>query len=330
MTFRGHKREVQHIGLDFSKGARMFTAGFDKIMKMWDVSSGECLKTFEQEHTDGIAHIVVSKYGQHVYTGSKDFTIKKWHIESGKVIKNIRMKCGQIWSFILSRTEDHLFAGCYGANVDMYDIENASKVKCIGTHSDGVRSLALAEHDTILYSGSSDSSISKWSINGISPDDAPMKLKQFKGHTKQINTIVLNSTDTLLASGSYDNSVRIWNIQEETDDEIVHECAHKFLGHSAAVWQVLFSKDDKFLFSAADCVKIWSISKKQCVASFGGQLSEKNMELGCIALSPDGSRVFSGGKDGIVKKWYLSASNIDEKKKNDSKTTNERQNIQFN
>merc|ERR1719373_1151985 len=110
------------------------------------------------------------------------------------------MKSGQIWSFILSRTEDYLFAGCYGANVDMYDIQTASKVKCIGHHSDGVRSLALAEHDTVLYSGSSDSTISKWDINGISPDDSAKKLKQFKGHSKQINTIALNSTDTLLAS----------------------------------------------------------------------------------------------------------------------------------
>ena len=67
-------------------GAWMLTASFDETAKLWDVESGECLKTFEGHH-GAVLSAAFSHDSARMLTASDDGTAKLWDVESGVCLK---------------------------------------------------------------------------------------------------------------------------------------------------------------------------------------------------------------------------------------------------
>jgi WD40 repeat protein len=81
------------------------SGGYDKTVRLWDVSSGECLKIL-QGHTNWVRSVLFSPvclqhacgeraafpqgFGQTVVSGSQDETIKLWDIKTGECLKTLK------------------------------------------------------------------------------------------------------------------------------------------------------------------------------------------------------------------------------------------------
>ncbi len=58
-------------------GSKIVSGSGDKTIKVWDVSTGACLRTL-QGHTDYVFSVCVSPDGSKIVSGSGDKTIKVW------------------------------------------------------------------------------------------------------------------------------------------------------------------------------------------------------------------------------------------------------------
>jgi WD40 repeat protein len=81
---RGHTDRVTEVVIT-PDGRRAVSASADGTLKVWDLESGEELRTLAG-HTDRINELAVTPDGRRVVSASDDGTLKVWDPESGTLI----------------------------------------------------------------------------------------------------------------------------------------------------------------------------------------------------------------------------------------------------
>ena len=80
-TLEGHLGAVKAVGVT-PDGRRAVSASEDVTLRIWDLESGQLLRTLEG-HLGGV-EVAVTPDGRRVVSGSKDKTLRVWDLESGQ------------------------------------------------------------------------------------------------------------------------------------------------------------------------------------------------------------------------------------------------------
>ena len=70
----------------FRSGRHVISGSYDNTLRLWDVTSGQCLRTFEG-HTESVLSCHFSPDGRHVISGSSDNTLRLWDVTSGQCLQ---------------------------------------------------------------------------------------------------------------------------------------------------------------------------------------------------------------------------------------------------
>ncbi|HOE66378.1 MAG TPA: serine/threonine-protein kinase [Candidatus Hydrogenedentes bacterium] len=290
-SFDGHAGAVKSIRLS-GDGRYAVSGGADGMVKIWNMSSGKCLRTLKVRH--GAVHSVAcSVEGRFLVAGGEDGLIQMWDAVQGDQIQTFEGFTGTVETLALSL--DGRFLVSAGLDIWIWDVATAEPLRTLEGHSSDIVSLCLSPDSLSLLSGSSDQNVALWDIaSGNS-------LMTLAGHAGGVRTVSLSEDGRFALSGSGNmwgrpGELFLWNLE-------TGECLHSFEGHASSVNAACLTTDCRYAVSGSSdrTVKLWETSSGECVRVFQGHADA----VEALGMSRDGRYVLSGSADGKMIQWIL-------------------------
>ena len=207
-VLEGHTDDVRAVAFS-PDGRHAISGSYDGTIILWDVASGESLRTFKG-HTSLVAF---SPDGRHAISGSYDNTIILWDVASGERLRTFKGHTSSVRAAAFSRDGRHAISGSRDKTLTLWDVGSGESLRTFKGHTNSVRAVAFSRDGRHAISGSRDKTLILWDVGLGEP------LRTFKGHTSFVNAVAFSHEGRHVLSGSSDNTLMLWDV--ETGDVVL-------------------------------------------------------------------------------------------------------------
>ena len=146
----GSHKKVISSGSVFVKDNRIISGSWDKTIKIWDINTGECLKTLEG-HTDNVNSVFVKD--NLIISSSNDKTIKIWDINTGDCINTLKGHTSAVYSAV-SVLDNLIISSSEDKTIRIWDINTGDCLKTLTDDTHCPNSNSVLAKDNLIISGS--------------------------------------------------------------------------------------------------------------------------------------------------------------------------------
>ena len=286
------KQRLNKIEYKINEKYLLASCSFDGTIKLWDISSGGCLKTL-YGHTKEIYCISYNFQSNLLASGSVDKTIKLWNLSTGECIKTLFGHNHNVWSLAFTKNGKNLVSSSADKTIKLWDVSTGNYTKTLQGHSREVTSVQLSPDNQIIASSSRDATIRLWDI------ETGKNIKTFLGGKSWIWSAIFSPNKKHIITGGYDFNVKFWEIK-------TGRCLKKIQGNYKQTYAITFSSNGKLLANSYwlnnNSIKIWDVASEECIRILQGHSNW----VTCIAFSPDNQLLASGSFDRTIKIWDIS------------------------
>ncbi|CAG8561372.1 4546_t:CDS:2 [Acaulospora colombiana] len=180
----------------FSYQNHVVTGGYDKIVRLYDISTGQLVKMFTG-HQLSVTKTIFNPLGNLIVSGSKDHTIKFWDIVSGLCIKTISSHLGEVTSVAMNSNGTLLLSSSKDNSNRLWDVRKARPIKRLKGHQNTSKNFIRAGfvNNSLIVGGS---------------EETEEVLQKLKGHSGIVYDAIWNPKQCLLVSCSDDKTLKTW------------------------------------------------------------------------------------------------------------------------
>lgn len=133
----------------------------DKQIKIWNINTGDCLKTLKG-HSNTICCLKVL-FNERLVSGSSDDTIKLWDLNTGDCLKTLighsdTVRC------IEQLSEEEIISGSEDRTIKIWDLSTGDCLKTFGDYEYRIFSINIISSDTIVSSANYEK-VKVWDLN---------------------------------------------------------------------------------------------------------------------------------------------------------------------
>jgi WD40 repeat protein len=261
-----------------------------------------------QGHSALIGKLIFTPNGNRLISISHDKTVRLWDVETGDLIKTLRGQIGEgsegrLYTGAISPDGNILAIGGRISDGDqkyirLLHLESGEQIGLIKGYTDAVNGLAFSPDGNLLASGG-DKTVKIWDTSSLSAaEGAEVKLLvTLEGHTDGILDVAFSPDGTKVVSASYDHTIRLWELPKDLQNfhnsgDLKYTDMKK---HTAEVGCVAYSPDGKYIVSGGwdKKVLLWDNTGK-----FLKKITTCEEEVSSISFSADSQKIaVSGGGD---------------------------------
>ncbi|MHA2071302.1 MAG: WD40 repeat domain-containing protein [Candidatus Thorarchaeota archaeon] len=193
------------------QGDVVATGGVDRVIKLWDIRSGELLAKLEG-HTYPVLTLAFSPDGGRLVSGSGDTSLRIWDIANRTVINHLKGHSLYVVTCDWSPDGKRIISGEVDGTIAVWDAENGKLLKRLKDHRTAVQVVKFTPDGLGMASGSSDHSIIIWKTEG----DSFKPERTLMGHEGEVRALSYSWDGKFMASGSSDKQLFVWSTDTYT------------------------------------------------------------------------------------------------------------------
>jgi WD40 repeat protein len=314
------KRLASASGSDFT--ATSFVPCNDNTVKLWDVSSGQLIRTFSPHvcHVDTVTFLtgnrVVTASGNEYNSPCSDHTIKIWNIESGETIHTIDTGyVGKISAVAVLQNGARILAGGQyqhpleggpDKGIRLWDAESGELIRTYDGRSKGeqapgaletIGGVAVSPNSARMAGVQWGRQLKMWDV------PSGQLVREFKWRSQYINSIAFSPDDTSLLSSDLFGAI-LWDAAKGNLERVFDENGK--LDGFDTIQAVAYSPDGKaILMASGQRVKLFDIQSGGLILTL-----ENSSQVQSVAFSDDGKFAVSASRDGAIKMWDLQSRKL--------------------
>ena len=269
----------------------------DGTIRVWDAGTGNLMYRLN-EHSKSVVEVDFSPDGKNLVSASLDRTIQLWDLAARDDSGSISMQHNTAVYTVDFSPDGYAFATGSADELIRVWRPNASSepVHILRGHTDSVWTVELSPDSSLLASGSLDGTVRLWNTRFSIPRVT------ITGHTGGVKALAYVEDNRIRACGTgLDDKLRLWDAGTGHQLSILRE-------HTGLTQSVAFSKDGKILASGGNENSTILLSDVPTRGNGGGFRDDTLLltftgnahGITALALSPEGSVLASGGKDGRI------------------------------
>ena len=286
-NFIGHSKGVN--AANFSPdGQYVITGSADSTAKLWEVSTGKEIRTFQGYRVAHVANF--SSDGQYIITQGPGGNVLLYEISTGNLIRVFQGHRGAINSANFSPDGQHIITGGWDGNANLWEVSTGNLIRTFRGSNSAVNSANFSPDGQYIITGSADNTAKLWEVS------TGNLIRTFQGHSYQVTAANFSPDGQYIITGSADYTAKLWEVS--TGKEI-----HSFQGHSYDVTSAKFSPDGQYIITGSvdHTAKLWEIRRRKEIRSFQGH----TRTITAVNFSPDGQHIITGSWDGTAKLWKV-------------------------
>jgi hypothetical protein len=277
-------------------------------------------------HERWVLALAVSPDGKNLVSASDDQTLRIWALDKPGTSRVLRRFDTAVTALAFGKSSSQVAVGTWDGQVLLCDVATGKTLREFREHKETITTLTFDPSGAYLASGSADDRLIIWGSE--SGDDL---LTMHQGNEYDVSAIAFSHDGERIVSGDGENQIKIWDAatgeEIETLDahgEPVTCLAYDQNGHlisgswddTLRVWRegedltlrgheadvtALAVRGEKIVSASEDkTLKIWNAATGKLEETLRGHADA----IRCVAISPDGKRVFSGSNKSILS-WNL-------------------------
>lgn len=250
-VLRGHRDRILSIAIS-SDGQMLGSGSADRTIKLWNLHTGQCLKTL-QGHQSWIWAVSFSPDHQLLASGSYDHTIKLWNVASGECQETLEGHPSSVLALAFSQDGSRLVSGGYDQMIKLWHVETGECLRTCQAHMNRVWAVEISPDNQLLATGGDDHTVKLWNL------ETGDCLRTLIGHSNQVLCLRFSADSQHVISSSADHTIRIWDVQ-------TGKCLTVLAGHHNWIWSLNLNPNAPTLLSSSqdETIKCWNLTTGDC------------------------------------------------------------------
>jgi WD40 repeat protein len=290
-----HSREITSVAVS-PDGQRALTGSYDETIKLWDISSGQLLKSYSV-HSSHIASVAFSPDGKLFISGDENGALKLWAIQESAP----RLTCPAhdlgVTSVAFSPDGHSALSGGNDNNLKLWDLVACKPVKTFVGHSLPINAIAISPDGKMAVSAANEGTLKLWDIG------TGKLLRNLVGHSGSVYSVTFSPDGTKVLSGGTDTSLRLWETSTGKRVRTMRDIPSEI--HS-----VQFSSDGSLGITGSDvALQTWDLASGKSLRTVRPTVGNWMM-IKSVAPLPDDLHVLVGGEDRTLRLFDLNSGRL--------------------
>ncbi|KAG5990960.1 hypothetical protein E4U52_004103 [Claviceps spartinae] len=299
----GHRADIRALAL--SSDDKMLASAANGSMKVWNIRTQTCIRTFECGYALCCAFLPGDKV---VIVGTKSGELQLFDVASASLLNSVQAHEGAIWSLSVHPDGRSVVSGSADKTAKFWDFKivqeevlgtkrTTSKLKLVQSRtlkvSDDILSLKFSPDAKLLAVALLDNTVKVFFV-----DSLKLYLNLY-GHKLPVLSMDISYDSKLIVTSSADKNIRVWGLD-------FGDCHKALFGHQDSILQVAFVPHNSdgnghhFFSSSKDrTIRYWDGDKFEQIQRLDGH----HGEIWTIAVSHTGNFLVSAGHDKSIRVW---------------------------